>query len=141
MYCADFFGCLFCLFFSFYFIAFSSPPTPSSSSSAAAAGAAAGIIQSRVIAFFATLSQWLEITIPYITDSNGVTHRSLGSMLVFPENTHPLGIPTELSVMYIRECYPNLMKVIEGKVEPSIIFGTPGIGKNFFNEMCVYIFV
>jgi hypothetical protein len=99
-----------------------------------------------VVMFFKSIPEWKEIKIADKPDaSGGGIIKSIGSILKFPDNVKPLGIPRELPSMYIRECYPELLKVIKERIKTGltgaiVILGTPGIGKfNYTLNMCYII--
>lgn len=96
--------------------------------------------------FFKSIPEWKEIKIEDKPDTSGAgIIKSIGSILKFPDDVKPLGIPRELPSMYIRECYPELFKVIQERIKTGltgaiVILGTPGIGKfNYPLSICAIL--
>ncbi|CAG8712232.1 10138_t:CDS:2, partial [Funneliformis caledonium] len=59
--------------------------------------------------------------------------------LKLPDNIHFLGRTDEASVLFIRQCYRDLFKVVfSNNTRRLIITGNPGIGKTFFDYYILY---
>ncbi|CAG8634163.1 15188_t:CDS:1 [Funneliformis mosseae] len=59
--------------------------------------------------------------------------------LKLPDNIHFLGRTDEASVLFIRQCYRDLLKVVfSNNTRRLIITGNPGIGKTFFGYYILY---